>query len=102
MTEVVVLSLILMLQSVTSPPKAVHVRRVRLPVAARPMNLPADCGVGARCESDPATAFRILPDATVPVEGKQMVLRGPSNCGVTGMPVCPSKGREMVRANLGN
>jgi len=48
------------------------------------------------CGRDRNTQYRVADDQDV-VDPKARALKGPfANCGVTGMPVCPSKGRAIL------
>jgi hypothetical protein len=101
------LLLVLMLQAVTpAPAKISHVRLTRRPAATRSvaarMHLMPDCRLARNCAISPDEDDRLLPQNTTLADPKQEALRGPSNCGVVGMPVCPSHGRQMFRTTLGD
>ena len=99
------LLLALMLQSVTQPPVTIsHVRMTARPVSrpVRRLHLMPDCRLDASCaRADPN---RLIADTELREDPKQAALRGGTwqNCGTTGMPVCPSRGRQMLRARLGD
>jgi hypothetical protein len=98
------LLLVLMLQSVTQPPARIsHVRMTARPISrpVRQLHLMPDCRLDASCKrTDPN---RLIADTELREDPKQAALRGAwQNCGITGMSVCPSRGRQMLRANLGD
>lgn len=101
------LLLVLMLQVVTPQPVVIsHVRLTKRHATARRiparMHLMPDCRLDQNCGVSPNSGDRLMPENTTLVDPKQVALRGPANCGTTGMPVCPSRGTPIVRANLDN
>lgn len=83
-----------------------RVRRVRrasakitLPARARPGNGAALCG--AACERDASQRYRLpLPSPAI-VDAKREAVRDTGlACGVTGAPVCPQRGRQVLKASL--
>ena len=99
------LLLVLALQSVTAPPAAIsHVRTTARPISGpiRRLRLMPDCRLDGSCtRTDPN---RLITDAELREDPKRAALRGGAwqDCGITGMPVCPARGRQVLRASLGN
>ena len=59
-----------------------------------------DCGpVG--CARPPSRRYRLQVETAMPEDPQQRALRGAwQPCGITGAPVCPSRGRVVVRSDL--
>ena len=99
------LLLVLMLQSVTTPPATIsHVRMTARPISrpVRRLHLMPDCRLDTDCARP--DRHRLIADTELREDPKQSALRGGTwqNCGVTGMPVCPARGRQVLRASLGD
>jgi hypothetical protein len=105
------LLLILALQAVTAPPATVHrarhlqhvrrVQRVQISRRARPVILAQDARWRDARAAEASNRYRLTGVTELREDPKQAALRGPwQNCGTTGMPVCPSKPRPLIRAPL--
>jgi len=71
-------------------------RRTRISTARLNILTPACRTPTAGCGRDRNDKYRIADTQEV-ADPKARALQGPfANCGVTGMPVCPSKGRKIL------
>lgn len=69
------------------------------PAFPRILDVAAQDCAGNRC--DPGRRYRLDVDVVQGEDPKRIALRGAwQPCGITGAPVCPSKGRTILRADL--
>lgn len=79
--------------------RARHARIARVTRIPRPRPLLATC-LTKNCRVDPNAKYRVA-DTDDSIDFKTRVVeRGAfANCGVTGMPVCPSKGMPVLKSD---
>ena len=71
-------------------------RRTRIVTTRMNILAPACRTPVSGCGRDPNAKYRVADSQEV-VDPKARAMKGPfANCGVTGMPVCPSKGRAIL------
>jgi hypothetical protein len=87
------------------PRAARPVTRVRIapqPPALEAIVTEGDCTPDMRC-ADPDARYRLTTTDAPLIDNKQRALRmGQRECGVTGMPVCPSNTRPVLSTTLGD
>jgi hypothetical protein len=60
-----------------------------------------DCAAAAACGVVPTRRYRLDVQAVISEDPKNSALRGAWRpCGITGAPVCPSKGHLLLRTDL--
>lgn len=93
-----------MARKTTRKARPVRVTKVRLPRRTALSGLsPQRCSADPACAPRADTRYRIA-DAGEPLIDAKAEAARPNwkTCGVTGMPVCPSRGRTLVKASLGD